>query len=102
MPDYLPPGIGIPAGLIIAAYVLLSEKQRWGRFLVSELRKLGALMKNPKPHKCGECFNPFLEAGNEECPNVAKERAEQVRAMRESRARFQAALDAELKNEGAA
>lgn len=59
-------------------------------------------MKNPKPHKCGECFNPFLEAGNEECPNVAKERAEQVRAMRESRARFQAALDAELKNEGAA
>ncbi len=37
-PDYLPPGIGIPAGLIITAYVLLSEKQRWGRFLISRTK----------------------------------------------------------------
>lgn len=37
-PDYMPPGVAIPAGLIIAAYVLLSEEQRWGRFLISRAK----------------------------------------------------------------
>ncbi|WP_161937418.1 hypothetical protein [Leucobacter sp. G161] len=39
-PDYMPPEVAIPAGLIVTAYVLLSEKQRWGRFLISELKRL--------------------------------------------------------------
>lgn len=51
-------------------------------------------MKSRSPHKCGECFNPFLESGNEECRNAAAERRAAVRELRASRARFDAALEA--------
>lgn len=95
MSDRLPPEALwlIP---IIAAYMLLEDNQRRGRFLVSWLATyLGVTpMTSRSPHKCGECFNPFLEAGNEECRNAAAERRAAVRELRASRARFQAALDA--------
>lgn len=38
-PDYMPPEVAIPVGLIITAYVLLSEDMRWGRFVVSGLKR---------------------------------------------------------------
>lgn len=88
---------------IIAAYMLLEDNQRRGRLLVSWLATyLGVTaMSDRSPHRCGKCFNPWLRAGNEECPNAAKERREQERAMRESRARYEAALAAALREEGA-
>lgn len=41
---------------------------------------LADVERGERPHRCGRCMNPFLRAGNSECPRLAqavKEASEQ-------------------------
>lgn len=33
---------------------------------------LAEVERGERPHRCGKCMNPFLRAGNPECPRLAQ------------------------------
>ncbi|QIK63203.1 hypothetical protein G7068_08335 [Leucobacter viscericola] len=43
---------------------------------VKEYRRglsLADVERGERPHRCGRCMNPFLRAGNPECPRLARQ-----------------------------
>lgn len=54
-------------------------------------------MRESRPHKCGECFNPYLEAGNRACSRLGKQRVAGIIARRKAKAEHDAMIAAAVK-----